>query len=125
MSRLPSIKPFELIKYLERKGFQTVHVKGSRHVLMLNDMRAIVPLHHSQIGKGMLEEIIAEIGININEFKKDLDSRILQLQTDQKGCVKQVMTESFRSYHIIPKTHIKNVYQYVMDDSKRNVVKSW
>lgn len=51
-------------------------------------MHATVPLHHSQIGKGMLEEIIAEIGININEFKKDSDSRILQLQIDQKGCVK-------------------------------------
>ena len=88
-------------------------------------MHATVPLHHSQIGKGMLEEIIAEIGININEFKKDLNSRILQLQIDQKGCVKQVMMESFRPYHIIPKTHIKNVYQYVMDDSERNVVKSW
>jgi len=87
-------------------------------------MHATVPLHHSQIGKGMLE-IIAELGININEFKKDLNSRILQLQIDQKGCVKQVMMESFRPYHIIPQTHIKNVYQYVMDDSKRNVVKSW
>ena len=88
-------------------------------------MHATVPLHHSQIGKGMLEEIIAEIGININEFKKDSDSRILQLQIDQKGCVKQLMTESCRSYHIISKTHIKNVYQYVTDDSKRKVVKSW
>lgn len=88
-------------------------------------MHATVPLHHSQIGKGMLEEIIAEFGININEFKKDLNSRILQLQIDQKGCVKQVMMESFMSYHIIPKTHIKNVYQDVMDDSKRKVVKSW
>ena len=100
------------------------NVKRATHVLKLNDMHATVPLHHSQIGKGMLE-IIAELGININEFKKDLNSRILQLQIDQKGCVKQVMMESFRSYHIIPKTRIKNVYQYVMDDSKRKVVKSW
>jgi len=47
-------------------------------------MHATVPLHHSQIGKGMLEEIIAEIGININEFKKDLNSRILQLKLIRK-----------------------------------------
>ncbi len=35
------------------------------------------------------------------------------------------MMESFRSCHIVPKTHIKNVYQDVTDDSKRKVVKSW
>ncbi|HEX5359254.1 MAG TPA: type II toxin-antitoxin system HicA family toxin [Candidatus Nitrosotalea sp.] len=125
MSRLPLTKPLEFIKYQERKGFQIIHVKGSHHVCKLNDMHATVPLHHSQISKGMLEEIIAEIGININEFKKYLDSRILQLQIDQKGCVKQVMMKSFESYHIIPKTRIKNVCQYVTDDSKWKVVKSW
>lgn len=52
MSRLPSIKPLELIKYLERKGFQTIHVKGRYHVLKLNDRYTTVPLHHSQIGTG-------------------------------------------------------------------------
>lgn len=79
MSRLPSIKPLELIKYLERKGFQTIHVKGSHHVLKLNDRHTTVPLHHSQIGKGMLEEILAEVGINIDEFKKDLKSKKFKL----------------------------------------------
>jgi|GEM_PF-5728874 len=35
------------------------------------------------------------------------------------------MVEYARLCHTITKTHIKNVYQYVMDDSKRKVVKSW
>lgn len=71
MSRLPAVRPLELIKYLEERGFQTMHVRGSHHVLKLNDRQATVPLHHSEIGKGMLEEILARAGISVEEFKRD------------------------------------------------------
>lgn len=78
MSKLPTVRPLELIKYLEERGFETVHVKGSHHVLKLNDRQATVPLHHSEIGKGTLEEILARVGISVEEFKKDLKDKKFQ-----------------------------------------------
>lgn len=43
----------------------------------------------------------------------------------RKDVPKKMIVEYARLCHTITKTHIKNVYHVIMDDSKLKVVKSW
>ncbi|MEM2506189.1 MAG: type II toxin-antitoxin system HicA family toxin [Nitrososphaerota archaeon] len=71
MSRLPVVSGKELIKYLTKKGFMVSRQKGSHVVLKSqNGRRVTVPLHE-ELDRGTLLEILAEAGINKEEFLKD------------------------------------------------------
>jgi len=71
MSRLPVVSGKELIKYLTKKGFIVSRQKGSHVVLKSqNGRRVTVPLHE-ELDRGTLLEILAEAGINKEEFLKD------------------------------------------------------
>lgn len=72
MSKLPVVKALDLIKYLNKKGFVCIHVKGSHHIFRSNDRHTTVPVHgNSEIGKGLLKAILAEAGISMDEFKQE------------------------------------------------------
>jgi len=72
MNRLPALKPWEVIRTLEKAGFQAVRQRGSHVILKHPDGRvAEVPVHPGRdIDRGLLRKIIADTGIAREEFLK-------------------------------------------------------
>ena len=73
MSKLPVLTGEELIKILERMGFEKVRQKGSHVRLKHPDGRVTtVPIHKGRdIPKGLLRKIIREdLGLTVDEFLK-------------------------------------------------------
>ena len=71
MPRLPVVTNDKMIKYLIKKGFKP-H-QGGRHVTFhKGNIRTQVPRHgNTELGKGLLKEILNQAGISIEEFKQD------------------------------------------------------
>jgi len=70
MPRLPVLKATELIRALERAGFQVIRQKGS-HVRMKHpDGRVVtVPVHPGQdIGRGLLRKVIRDAELTRDEL---------------------------------------------------------
>ena len=69
MSKLPLLSWREVVKALEKAGFQVARQKGS-HLILVKD-ECIVPVpKHEQIKRGLLMAIIAESGLTKEEFLK-------------------------------------------------------
>ena len=72
MSKLPSLKPREIIRALKKHGFVELRQKGS-HLIMVNEARhkkTIIPIHAKDIKKGLLYAIINDAGLTPEEFAK-------------------------------------------------------
>ncbi len=69
MSRLPVLSGKELIKILQKAGFEVRRQKGSHVILVRESIKkaVVVPLHN-EIDKGTLIEIIRQSGITREEF---------------------------------------------------------
>lgn len=69
MSRLPVLSGKELIRILQKEGFEVKRQKGS-HVILVKEFvknAVVVPLH-SEIDKGTLIEIIRQAGMTREDF---------------------------------------------------------
>uniref|UniRef100_A0A832G6J2 Addiction module toxin, HicA family n=1 Tax=Ignavibacterium album TaxID=591197 RepID=A0A832G6J2_9BACT len=62
MAKLPVISGKELIKALERDGFQIVRQKGSHVSLHKGEFRTVVPLH-TDLSKGTLLSILKQCSL--------------------------------------------------------------
>jgi predicted RNA binding protein YcfA (HicA-like mRNA interferase family) len=62
MAKLPVLSGKELIKALERDGFQIVRQKGSHVSLRKDEFKTVVPLH-SDLSKGTLLGILKQCGL--------------------------------------------------------------
>lgn len=62
MAKLPVLSGNELIKILERQGFQIVRQKGSHVSLRKDEFRTVVPLH-PDLSKGTLLGILKQCGL--------------------------------------------------------------
>ncbi len=62
MAKLPVLSGKELIKILEREGFQIVRQKGSHVSLRKDEFRTVIPLH-SELSKGTLLGILKQCGL--------------------------------------------------------------
>lgn len=72
MSFLPILSGEELCKRLKKIGFETDHQTGS-HIILRNSnspFRRITVPNHKTIAKGTLRNIIRELGLTVDEFKK-------------------------------------------------------
>jgi len=71
MSKLPSLTGNQLIKALQKIGFDVVRIKGSHHILMHEDgRRTVVPVHAGEdIGTGLLSQILRDCQITRDELK--------------------------------------------------------
>lgn len=74
--KLPVLKASELIKYLISKGFEPrPRKKKGSHIVFRNaeGRRTVVSSHggNNEIGVGLLRTILAQAGIEIEEFKRD------------------------------------------------------
>jgi predicted RNA binding protein YcfA (HicA-like mRNA interferase family) len=70
MPRLPSVKPRQVVRALERVGFEIDHQTGS-HVVMRrasDGARILVPWHTRGLGRGLTLRIVKSAGLTREEF---------------------------------------------------------
>lgn len=68
--RLPALRPQQVIRTLERAGWQVHRQRGS-HVSMRHEgapFLITVPLHRRDLPRGTLREIIKDAGLTVEEF---------------------------------------------------------
>jgi len=68
--RLPSVRPREVVRALERAGFAQYRQTGS-HLIMVHRGRkkiVTVPMHAREIKRGLLSGIIKQSGLSQREF---------------------------------------------------------
>lgn len=71
MPKLPVLTPQNLVKALEKAGFELLRVRGS-HYYFYNrqtDRIAVVPFHSRDIRKGTLHAILKDADIDIEELQ--------------------------------------------------------
>ena len=70
MPRLPTVRPRQVIRALERAGFAIDHQTGSHVVLWRpsDGCRAVVPWHNRDLGRGLTLRIIKTAGLTRDEF---------------------------------------------------------
>jgi len=70
MTRLPRLKGKELVRALERAGFQVDRTRGSHVFLKHPDGRATaVPMHSGEtIGPGLLRSILRDVDLSSDEL---------------------------------------------------------
>ena len=72
MSQLPSLTGKEVIKVLNKVGFEVARVKGSHHILAHPDGRkTVVPVHSGEtIGRGLFSQILRDCKLPRDEFRQ-------------------------------------------------------
>lgn len=70
MAKLPSFKPKEIIRVLERNGFDFIRQKGSHRIYKKDNIKITIPYHGKDLRKSTLFAIIKESGLNIEKFLK-------------------------------------------------------
>ena len=70
MSYFAAINGKDLIKALEKIGFNVIGIKGSHHFLQHNDGRCtVIPVHGKEtIGKGLLAKILRDCEISRDDL---------------------------------------------------------
>ena len=75
MTKLPVVKPQQVIKALERVGFHLERVSGSHYHFKHPDDPTLfvsVPYHNKDLKTGTLAAIIKQAGMTVDEFRKVL-----------------------------------------------------
>jgi len=72
MTRLLRLKGREIVRVLERAGFQVTRTRGSHTFLRHPDGRTtVVPIHAGEtIGPGLLRAILRDVEMSIEDFRK-------------------------------------------------------
>ena len=70
MTKLPVLKPTELVRLLERLGFERIRQKGSHLYLRHPDGRAtVVPVHRGEdVPPGLLRAVLHDIELSREHF---------------------------------------------------------
>ena len=73
MTRLPRLKGKELIRTLEKLGFEIVRTRGSHFLLRHPDGRTTtVPVHAGEIlGPGLLRSILRDVELTAEDLLRD------------------------------------------------------
>jgi len=68
--RLPSMTAQELVRILERRGFERVRQSGSHLILRHADGRRVtVPMHNSKdLGRGLLARIMKDADLTVEDL---------------------------------------------------------
>jgi predicted RNA binding protein YcfA (HicA-like mRNA interferase family) len=71
-SAVPAIPGIKVVRALERAGFEVTKVRGSHHVMRHPGGRTVpVPVHPGRdMPKGTLRNILAIVGMEIDELRK-------------------------------------------------------
>jgi len=73
MSKLPVLSGSQLIKLLEKAGFEIVRQKGSHVSLRKENLKTVVPLH-SDLAKGTLLGILKQCGMSKEDLQKLMEN---------------------------------------------------
>jgi predicted RNA binding protein YcfA (HicA-like mRNA interferase family) len=70
MTKLPAVKPRQVIRFLEQNGFVLDHTSGSHFVFYHPNSRrrAVVPTHNRDLPKGTLMSLLREAGFSREEL---------------------------------------------------------
>ncbi len=70
MSRLPTVKPQDVVKALKRAGFEEHHQRGSHLYLWHQEKRLMtsVPRHPGDLARGTLRAILRQAALSSEEF---------------------------------------------------------
>ena len=67
MTKLPVVRPRQLLRALERAGFYVDHVRGSHHYLKhpaKPGTLVVVPMHNRDLKRGTLSAILSQAGLS-------------------------------------------------------------
>lgn len=72
MPKVPPLTSKEVIRILEKNGFELDRVSGSHHIYIHPESkhRVIVPFHRKDLPRGTLLEILRQAGIKPDELRK-------------------------------------------------------
>ncbi len=72
MTKLPSLTGEQVVKALNKAGFEVLRQKGSHYYMSHHDGRAtVVPIHKGEsLGRGLLRKIIRDVELDREEFLK-------------------------------------------------------
>ena len=71
MTRLPTLRPREVVRALEEAGFHRHRQSGSHLTMKHPDGRlAILPIHPSDLKREVMKAIIKQAGLSEEEFRK-------------------------------------------------------
>ena len=68
MTKLPLLKPRQVVRALERAGFTLRKSRSSHRTYVKDSLRVTVPYHSTDIKLGTLRSIIEQAGMTIEEF---------------------------------------------------------
>jgi len=70
MTRLPVLRPRQVLAALEKAGFAVVRVKGSHYQLMseASGRRVTIPFHSRDLSRATLASIVSQSGLSIEAF---------------------------------------------------------
>ena len=68
MAKLPVLKPREVIRALERAGFEFKRQKGSHRIYVKGNFGVTVPYHNKDLKMGTLRHIIEQSGLETKQF---------------------------------------------------------
>jgi predicted RNA binding protein YcfA (HicA-like mRNA interferase family) len=70
MPPVPAVRGLQLVKALEKAGFELARVRGSHHVLRHTDGRTVaVPVHSGrEVPPGTLRGVLRIIGMTVDEL---------------------------------------------------------
>jgi predicted RNA binding protein YcfA (HicA-like mRNA interferase family) len=77
MPKLPTIKPRQIIRFLEQHGFILDHTSGSHYIYYhpASRRRAVVPQHNRDLPKGTLMSLLREASFTREELIAFLSGR--------------------------------------------------
>ncbi|MBI4556791.1 MAG: type II toxin-antitoxin system HicA family toxin [Candidatus Hydrogenedentes bacterium] len=71
MSRLPSLRPREVVAALKRAGFQEAGQSGSHlHLAHADGREVVIPIHGKDLKRGTLMAILKQVGYSLDKFKE-------------------------------------------------------
>jgi predicted RNA binding protein YcfA (HicA-like mRNA interferase family) len=70
MTKLPAVRPRQVIRFLEQNGFALDHTSGSHFIFYHpgSRRRAVVPSHNRDLPKGTLMSLLREAGFTREEL---------------------------------------------------------
>ena len=71
MARLPRVSGAEMVRFLQRQGFQLIRIRSSHHFMERNEQRTSVPVHgNRELRIGTLRSILRDIAMTPTEFAR-------------------------------------------------------
>jgi predicted RNA binding protein YcfA (HicA-like mRNA interferase family) len=72
MSKLPIVRPKEVISLLQKIGFVVIRQKGSHIQLKKGNLLVTVPLHNKDLKSETLKSILRQARISVEDFERFL-----------------------------------------------------